>query len=121
MLIDFLFSSHAGFDDEMGWAAAWLYRATDNPLYLEIAHTWLERFSWVPWAFSWADKTAGAHVSVQKIKKLKLISINIYGCNTYACDKTYCMTNIAKKRERERERERADYCCGILGFTSETL
>ena len=65
----FVYSSNAGYKDELGWAAAWLYKATNQASYKQDAITWLQGLgdSYAPWAFSWADKTAGANVRSFKL------------------------------------------------------
>ncbi|XP_059141479.1 endoglucanase E-4-like [Physella acuta] len=55
-------------EDELAWAAAWLYRATDNRHYLRRAEHWYGR---APdcWAQSWADKSCGLPVLLYKLTK----------------------------------------------------
>ncbi|GFO42609.1 endoglucanase [Plakobranchus ocellatus] len=54
------YQSHSD-EDELAWAAAWLYRATGHRRYLTKAGQWL-RLAPTCWAQSWADKTCGATV-----------------------------------------------------------
>lgn len=64
MLIIVLFSSWSGYGDELGWAAAWLYRATNVSRYLtDVQRHWAEfNLGEKPLEFSWDDKKAGLQV-----------------------------------------------------------
>ena len=55
-------SSH--YHDELGYAAAWLYRATNDPTYLTKAEMLYVQHGLgaKPWAFDWDDKKAGLQV-----------------------------------------------------------
>ncbi|XP_028403983.1 uncharacterized protein LOC114526577 isoform X2 [Dendronephthya gigantea] len=56
-------SSH--YEDELAWAAAWLYKATNDPNYLQKAEKHFAewpQFQNPAWAFSWDEKTAGVQM-----------------------------------------------------------
>ncbi|CAG5128377.1 unnamed protein product [Candidula unifasciata] len=55
-------------EDELAWAAVWLYRATGNRYYLNKAQYWF-RLAPSCWAQSWADKTCGVSVLLYKLTK----------------------------------------------------
>ncbi|CAM8901752.1 unnamed protein product [Rhodiola kirilowii] len=57
------FYSSSGFQDELMWAAAWLYRATKNQNYL----TAIESAGGVRSEFSWDDKYVGAQILIAKL------------------------------------------------------
>ena len=69
------YKSWSGFQDELVWAALWLYIATEEPAYLEKAEGWYgslpkELQSDTPKyreALSWDDKTYGCYVLLAKI------------------------------------------------------
>ena len=65
---DFYASSH--YDDELAWAAAWLYRATNDLTYLEKAEQhfkdW-DQLSKPAWGFSWDEKIAGVQMLMYKL------------------------------------------------------
>ena len=64
ILFIFASNSSSGYEDELAWAAAWLYVATGNPIYLADAEAHYHSFglSSPAWAFSWDDKKAGVQV-----------------------------------------------------------
>jgi len=54
-------SSWSGYQDELVWAAAWLYKATGDSVYLERAEDLYEEFTFfsrLPVQFSWDDKVS---------------------------------------------------------------
>ena len=61
--ISYLFSSDR-FEDELIWAAAWLYKATGDSSYLTKAEDMYasRQQTWTSWSFDWADKMAGAQL-----------------------------------------------------------
>ena len=63
------YKSYSGFNDELVWGAAWLYKATKKQAYLEKAEQYYKQYgmSSKPWAFSWDDKKAGVQVSLAEI------------------------------------------------------
>lgn len=63
------YKSFSGYNDELVWGAAWLYRATKNPKYLKKAEAYYAKFGMndKPWAFSWDEKTAGVQVLLAEI------------------------------------------------------
>ena len=55
------YNSFSGYKDELAWAAAWLYRATGEPTYLEDARLHFANASPDPnWSQSWDGKINGA-------------------------------------------------------------
>jgi endoglucanase len=69
------YKSWSGFQDELVWAACWLYIATKEPSYLEKAEVWYADLPKEPQsttpkykeALSWDDKTYGCYVLLAKI------------------------------------------------------
>ncbi|KAK3744428.1 hypothetical protein QZH41_003163 [Actinostola sp. cb2023] len=63
------YKSYSGYQDELVWGAAWLYKATNKLEYLNKAEAYYQQFgmSGKPWAFSWDDKKAGAQVLLAEI------------------------------------------------------
>ncbi|XP_064646839.1 endoglucanase E-4-like [Lineus longissimus] len=59
------FYGSTDYTDELCWAAAWLYLATNDAGYLAKAQSFYD--SAVPWAFSWADKQPGYMVLLAQI------------------------------------------------------
>ncbi|CAM8904526.1 unnamed protein product [Rhodiola kirilowii] len=59
------FYSSSGFQDELVWAAAWLYRATKNQKYLTAIQS--SGSGGVRTEFSWDDKYVGAQVLIAKL------------------------------------------------------
>jgi len=62
--------SSAGYLDELIWAAAWLYRATRDPIYLQKAETYYQRFQDdddLHWTQTWDDKIYGASVLLAEL------------------------------------------------------
>ena len=49
----------------MGWAAAWMYKATGENTYLQKAESFYDQFNLgeTPSEFSWDNKVAGVQVS----------------------------------------------------------
>ncbi|XP_069139614.1 uncharacterized protein [Argopecten irradians] len=57
------YKSHNGYEDELCYAAAMLYKVTGRPEYLNQAETiFTASQNKKPWAFSWDDKTVGCQV-----------------------------------------------------------
>ncbi|XP_060063948.1 endoglucanase A-like [Ylistrum balloti] len=57
------YESYNGYDDELCYAAAMLYKATGTPRYLNEAEAiFTPSLNKRPWAFSWDDKTVGCQV-----------------------------------------------------------
>ncbi|KAJ8433968.1 hypothetical protein Cgig2_033766 [Carnegiea gigantea] len=59
------YASVSGYKDELLWAALWLYKATDNPVYLNYAIDNAKTFGGIGWAiteFSWDVKFAGVQI-----------------------------------------------------------
>ena len=62
------YDSHSGFYDELAWAAAWLYMATDDQTYLDIAEECYPQASQdYDWALCWDDVHIGAAVLLSKL------------------------------------------------------
>ena len=66
-----------GYNDELSFGAAWLYRATGEADYLAKAQEFQNLGT--PWAYSWDDKNVGAQVRLFLIKSfcLKSQAINV--------------------------------------------
>ena len=59
------FFKSTSYQDELAWAAAWLYKATKDRRFLQKAQKHFQE--WAPlnnpaWAFSWDEKTAGVQL-----------------------------------------------------------
>lgn len=54
------FSRSVDYNDELAWAGAWLYKATNETKYLTQAETYY--VTGASWGQSWDDKTAGCQV-----------------------------------------------------------
>lgn len=62
------YDSWSGFYDELAWAGAWLYIATDNSEYLDIAQScYTQANSDYDWAMCWDDVHIGAAIMLAKI------------------------------------------------------
>ena len=57
-------SSWSGYNDELAWSAAWLYKATADPTYLSKAESFFDEFglAYTPTEFSWDNKVAGVQI-----------------------------------------------------------
>jgi len=68
------YHSFTGYHDELAWAAAWLYRATQDPAYLEKAEkiyaAELTAGDW-RWTHSWDDKKYGTAVLLSQLTRKK--------------------------------------------------
>eukprot|EP00112_Aurelia_sp_Birch-Aquarium-sp1_P010471 Seg2234.1 transcript_id=Seg2234.1/GoldUCD/mRNA.D3Y31 product="Endoglucanase A" protein_id=Seg2234.1/GoldUCD/D3Y31 len=65
------YKSWSGFNDELTWAAAWLYRATNDAMFLNAAKKFYSDFSMgsTPQEFSWDDKNAGVQLLMAQVTK----------------------------------------------------
>ncbi|XP_050412036.2 endoglucanase A [Patella vulgata] len=61
------FYASSGYEDELCWAAAWLYRATGLKKYLKAAERYYRRGS--SWALSWDEKRAASMVLLYTLTK----------------------------------------------------
>uniref|UniRef100_A0A0D9WB31 Endoglucanase n=1 Tax=Leersia perrieri TaxID=77586 RepID=A0A0D9WB31_9ORYZ len=64
------YPSASGYQDELLWAAAWLYEATGDESYLRYVSQNAEAFGGTGWAvteFSWDNKYAGLQVLLSKV------------------------------------------------------
>ncbi|KAL6844178.1 hypothetical protein ACP4OV_025851 [Aristida adscensionis] len=64
------YPSDSGYQDELLWAAAWLYEATGDEEYLRYVSQNAEPFGGIGWAtleFSWDNKYAGLQVLLSKV------------------------------------------------------
>eukprot|EP00257_Ricinus_communis_P020408 XP_015579633.1 endoglucanase 5 [Ricinus communis] len=64
------FYTSSGYSDELLWAAAWLYRATDDEYYLKYAvdnAVYMGGTGWAVKEFSWDNKYAGVQILLSKI------------------------------------------------------
>merc|ERR1711962_39438 len=59
------YNSWGGYNDELAWAAIWLYKATNEAKYLTQAESHYNKLV-TPNEFSWDDKTAGVQVLLAK-------------------------------------------------------
>ena len=59
------YNSWSGYEDELVWGAAWLYRATGDAYYLGEAQKYYSNH--VGEMFSWDDKTAGNQVLLAQL------------------------------------------------------
>lgn len=59
--------SWSGYNDELGWAAAWLFKATQETKYKSDAISFFNPS--VPTEFSWDNKNAGHHVLLYDITR----------------------------------------------------
>ena len=57
------------YEDELIWAAAWLYKATGESEYLTKAEEMYasREQTWVSWSFDWADKLPGAQLLLYEL------------------------------------------------------
>ena len=57
------------YEDELIWAAAWLYKATGDNSYLNKAENMYASRSqtWTSWSFDWADKLPGAQLLLYEL------------------------------------------------------
>jgi len=66
------YNSYSGYNDELVWGAAWLYRATNDPAYLAKAESYYDQYYknyTLHWTHSWDDKTYGATVLLAELTK----------------------------------------------------
>ncbi|XP_070571476.1 endoglucanase E-4-like [Ptychodera flava] len=80
-LFDFAYNYQGNYDaggyyvsskygDELCWAAAWLYRATNDGTYLATAETLYDGHSKsLGWAFAWGNKNAGAQMLLYQLTR----------------------------------------------------
>ncbi|CAN4109909.1 unnamed protein product [Withania somnifera] len=64
------YASVSGYEDELLWAALWLYKATDKEEYLEYVINKANSFEGIGWAiteFSWDVKFAGLQIIASKL------------------------------------------------------
>jgi len=63
------YNSYSGYNDELVWGAAWLYKATKKSEYLSKAESYYQQFgmSGKPWTFSWDDKKAGVQLLLAEL------------------------------------------------------
>ncbi|KAL8153136.1 hypothetical protein V2J09_010896 [Rumex salicifolius] len=64
------YASVSGYEDELLWAALWLYKATDRPSYLEYAMHNADAFGGTGWSiseFSWDVKFAGLQILASQL------------------------------------------------------
>lgn len=59
------YNSWSGYNDEISWAAMWLYRATQDPAYLATAKQFI-LFGNLPATQSWDDKSYGSYLLMAK-------------------------------------------------------
>ena len=63
------YASYSGYEDELVWGAAWLYKATNDPAYLTKAEQYYTEYNMDSraWAFSWDDKKSGAQLLMTEL------------------------------------------------------
>lgn len=64
------YNSYSGYDDELVWGAAWLFKATGNAAYLAKAESlYAQKFAGqtMTWTHSWDDKRYGAAVLLAQL------------------------------------------------------
>ncbi len=68
------YKSQSGYDDELVWGAAWLYKATGDKQYLDKAEQYYDNLSDEPnsvkpynWTHTWDDKSYGSYVLLAKL------------------------------------------------------
>lgn len=79
------YASVSGYEDELLWAALWLYKATDKEEYLEYVINKANSFGGIGWAiteFSWDVKFAGLQIIASKVTDTNC-------CQTF--QKYYCI------------------------------
>lgn len=80
------YASVSGYKDELLWAALWLYKATDNEVYLDYVINNAGNFGGIGWSiseFSWDVKYAGiqiiaAMVISNKISPIQYVFYSIF-------------------------------------------
>lgn len=78
------YTSVSGYMDELLWAAMWLYKATDNPHFLNYVIDNAISFGGITWPiteFSWDVKYAGLQIMASMVISFSLD--NQYGGNTH--------------------------------------
>lgn len=81
--IFFLVCAHAKIQDELLWAAAWLYKATNNQYYLSYLGNnggSLGGTGWAMTEFGWDVKYAGVQTLVAKVNIFGNLSFQFLGC-----------------------------------------
>lgn len=72
-VVENYYASVSGYEDELLWAALWLYKATDKEDYLEYVINKANSFGGIGWAiteFSWDVKYAGLQIIASKVPTL---------------------------------------------------
>jgi Glycosyl hydrolase family 9 len=90
LLTNFCICSSSGYNDELAWAAAWLFRATGEQSYLNQALEFADPGA-TAWAYNWNEKTVGAQVSIFQYKSHIKLSLPIIGRLVKAIAKLPCM------------------------------
>ena len=81
-----IFTSSDRFEDELIWAAAWLYKATGELGYLTKAEEMYatRQQTWVSWSFDWADKLPGAQLLLYELTGKSMSVIPGYTMSLFA-------------------------------------
>lgn len=69
------YASVSGYKDELLWAALWLYKATDNEVYLKYVLENADGFGGITWViteFSWDVKYAGLQLIASMVSLIFL-------------------------------------------------
>ncbi|GER33040.1 endoglucanase [Striga asiatica] len=78
------YCSFSGYQDELIWAAAWLYRASGNDTYLNYVSTnkdWSQAVN----EFSWDNKFAGAQILLEYLAGKITLSTYKTGADSFVC------------------------------------
>lgn len=75
------YASVSGYKDELLWAALWLYKATDNEVYLDYVINNAGNFGGIGWSiseFSWDVKYAGIQIIAAMVISNTLSNIFLF-------------------------------------------
>ena len=75
-----------GYEDELVWAAAWLYKATEDSAYLDKAEQYYNDFNlaYQDWFFSWDNKKIGVHTLMAELTGDQIYKDSVQGFCDYA-------------------------------------
>ena len=82
-----LSTSSDRYEDELIWAAAWLYKATEDSAYLTKAEEMYasRQQTWVSWSFDWADKLPGAQMLLYELTGITKSAIFVHWVIPHKC------------------------------------
>ena len=80
--------SSDGYEDELIWAAAWLYKASGDASYLTKAEDMYSSRSqtWTSWSFDWTNKLPGAQLLLYQITGKNEYKTDLQDFCDYAMD-----------------------------------